>query len=82
MEDRHFAILLEIKESLGSLHAKVDDQERDLESHQLDDDEAHARIASLEATRSEVKGSYAVLAIGIAVVSSLLTVIAHAWVAK
>lgn len=82
MNDQHLTILLEMKESMGSLHAKVDALTDRLDSHEALDDEAHTRIASLETTRSEVKGGYAVLLVAVAVVTSLLTVTGYAWVVR
>lgn len=79
MEDKHLEILLDVRESLGSLHSKIDSHGKLLDEHKKDDDLAHMRIDSLEETRSQVKGSYAVVVVAVGVVASLVTLVASAW---
>lgn len=86
MDDKHLGILLEVKESLGSLHSKVDNHTSSLEKHEEEDDEAHknitSRLGSLEETRTKVLGAWLVLLFAVGIVSSLVTMLAHAWTGK
>lgn len=86
MDDKHFSLLLEMSESLGSLHTKVDNVRDTLTDHKKEDEKKHhetdARVSSLESARTAVRGGYAVLVVSVAVVSTLLTALASAWAGK
>jgi len=79
VDDKHLEILLDMRESIGSLHSKMDSQKEACDEHKKDDSVAHMRINSLEETRSQAKGSYAVLVVAVGIVASLATYVASAW---
>lgn len=82
MDDRQFKVLLDLSESVGGLHVKTDQLKSTLEEHKKEDDIAHMRITSLEQTRSQAKGGYAVLVVGVSVATVLLTLLASTWAGK
>jgi hypothetical protein len=76
MDDRHLELLLDIKGVLGRIDGKVSSFEKRMDDHEASDDEAHARIASLEETRSETRGSHRTAALMLSVVWTLTTALA------
>lgn len=86
MDDKYLTILMEMKQSIGSLHSKVDSQSVSLVDHIREDElvtgQIKKEISSLNETRSEAKGSYAAIIVGVAAISSLVTMLAHALTGK
>jgi hypothetical protein len=86
MEDKLITLMLEMKQSLGGVHAKLDSYKELFEDHVNSDKTLHAelddRTTSLEGTRTKATGSWAVLGVAIAVVSCLATLLATAWAQK
>ncbi len=78
-DDRIMDLLMEMHESLGALHSKLDGHIKALDEHEQADDREHARIAELEAVKNRMTGAWPIILIAVSVVSSLVTLLGAAW---